>query len=522
MSSANGKSVLMTSLVWAALLAGVVFFFLKHPFGHAPTPAGPPAPIAVGPPASAASAGSVPLHPADPPLAPMQLSSAQIQALGLTVGRAEYKQLSNDLRATGIVAIDDRLVSYAQVRFPGYIRKVFVDAPYQYVHKGDPLFTIYSPDLVATQQEYLIANNNQRALSSSTIRGVAAGARTLSGAAERRLQQWNISSDQIEALTRTGRVLEYLTIQSPASGYVTERVAYPNLYAEPGTRLYTIADLSRVWVNAQVFPPDVGFLKVGDTAQITVDTFPEKVFQGRIEQILPQVEPATRTVNVRLAVENADLLLKPGMFTNIDLKFSLGRRLVAPVSAVFHTGLRQVVFLSKGNGVIEPQDVELGPQVNDQVVILKGLSEHQSIVTSANFLIDSESQLQAASGGGALPLQASADGAGASHPAMQIDYSSTPDPPHAGVNRITVNLTGANSAAVSGAEVDITYFMPAMPSMGMAEMSASAKLAASQPGRYQGTVILSMGGTWQVTITAKQNGQVIATRKFSVNAKGGM
>ena len=521
MSGANGKYVLMTSLVWAALLAGVVFFFLKHPFGHAPTPAGPPAPIAVGPPASATTTSSVPLHPIDPLLAPMQLSSAQIQALGLTVGTTEYKQINNELRATGIVAIDDRLVSYAQVRFSGYIRKVLVDALYQYVHKGDPLFTIYSPDLVATQQEYLIANNNQRALSSSTIRGVAAGARTLSGAAERRLQQWNISSDQIEALRRTGRVLEYLTIQSPASGYITERVAYPNLYAEPGTRLYTIADLSRVWINAQVFPPDVGFLKVGDMAQITVNTYPDRVFQGRIEQILPQVEPATRTVNVRLAVENAGLLLKPGMFTDIDLKLSLGRRLVVPVSAVFHTGLRQVVFLSHGNGVIEPQGVELGPQVNDEVVVLKGLREHQPIVTSANFLIDSESQLQAASGG-ALPLQASAGSAGASQPKIQIDYSSNPDPPHAGANRITVKLAGTNSAAVTEAEVGITYFMPAMPSMGMAEMSASAQLAESQPGHYQGTVILSMGGTWQVTITAKQNGKVVAMRKFSVNAKGGM
>ncbi len=524
MSGATAKYVLITSLFWATLLAGLLFFFLKHPATHLPftlsTQA--PAPIAVGPPASSAPAANAPLRPMEPPLSPVQLTPEQMKSIGVTVGTAEYKQLRDDLRATGIVAINDRLISYAQVRFAGYIRKVFVDAPYQFVHKGDPLFTIYSPDLVATQQEFLLANENQRALGSSTIRGVAAGARSLSSAAERRLQQWEIPESEIAALKRTGKVLTDLTIQSPATGYVTERNAFPNLYAEPATRLYTIADLSRVWVNAQVFQSDVGLIKAGDTAQITVDTYPQKTFSGRVEQILPQVDATTRTVQVRLSVENPGLLLKPGMFVYVDLKSSLGRRLVVPAMSVFQTGLRQVVFLSKEGGLIEPKEVELGPQVGDDYVVLKGLKEHEAIVTSANFLIDSESQLQAASGAGMQPAQATGAGTGKTpQESMLIEYSSYPDPPHRGTNRLSVKLTG-NGAPVSGAEVGVTFFMPAMPSMGMAAMSASAKLAEKGGGLYEGLAVLSMGGTWQVTVTAKQQGQVIATKKFNVNATGGM
>ncbi len=525
MSGAKGKYVLLTSLFWAVVLASVLFFFLKRPEVHLPftTASRASAPIAVGPSASAAPAANAPLHPMEPPLSPVQMTDEQMKSIGVTVGTAEFKNLDHELRATGIVAINDRLVSYAQVRFSGYIRKVFVDAPYQYVHKGDPLFTIYSPDLVATQQEYLIANNNQRALGSSTIRGVAAGARSLSSAAERRLQQWEISENQIEALKKTGRILSELTIQSPATGFITERSAYPNMFVEPGTRLYTITDLSRVWVNAQVFQSDVGMLKTGDVAQITVDTYPQKTFKGKVEEVLPQVDATTRTVQVRLSVENQGLLLKPGMFVYIDLKSSLGRRLVVPALSVFQTGLRQVVFLSKGDGLIAPQEVELGPQVGEDYVVLKGLKEHEAIVTSANFLIDSESQLQAASGAGVQPAQAPGAGMGSTpQQSIKIDYSSYPDPPHRGTNRLSVKLTGANGGAVSGAEVGVTFFMPAMPSMGMAEMSASANLAEKGSGLYEGLAVLSMGGTWQVTIAVKQHGQVVATKKFNVNAKGGM
>jgi len=170
------------------------------------------------------------------------------------------------------------------------------------------------------------------------------------------------------------------------------------MYAEPSTKLYTVADLSRVWVYAQVFQDDLGRIKPADTAQITVDSYPGRTFSGQIEEILPQVDMTTRTVRVRLVMSNTGLKLKPGMFVNVDLKTSLGRQLVVPASAVFQSGTRQLVFVNHGNGSLEPKEIAIGPRVGDDFVVLKGLKAHESIVTSASFLIDSESQLQAAAG----------------------------------------------------------------------------------------------------------------------------
>ena len=169
------------------------------------------------------------------------------------------------------------------------------------------------------------------------------------------------------------------------------------MYAEPSTKLYTVADLSRVWVYAQVFQDDLGRIKPADTAQITVDSYPGRT-SGQIEEILPQVDMTTRTVRVRLVMSNTGLKLKPGMFVNVDLKTSLGRQLVVPASAVFQSGTRQLVFVNHGNGSLEPKEIAIGPRVGDDFVVLKGLKAHESIVTSASFLIDSESQLQAAAG----------------------------------------------------------------------------------------------------------------------------
>jgi len=318
-------------------------------------------------------------------------------------------------------------------------------------------------------------------------------------------------------------VISDLTIQSPASGYITERNALPDTYAEPSTRLYTIADLSRVWVNAQVFQCDVGRLKPGDRATITVDAYPQKTFSGSVQGILPLVDAATRTVQVRLSIDNTGLLLKPGMFVNVGLKSAMGRRLVVPASSVLQTGLRQVVFLFNANGRIEPHEIVLGPRVDDDFVVLKGLQPHQRIVTSANFLIDSESQLQASSSANTEPAPSSAvNEASASQSSIGIEVATTPDPPRKGSNALRVKLAGSNGSPISGADVELAFDMAAMPEMGMAAMHASAKLIEKSSGLYQNTAELPSAGTWQVTVTVRQHGQLVAAKKFNVLAKGGM
>src|ERR1700744_3810995 len=264
------KYVLRTSLVWMAVLA-VLAGIWAYRFHSKSVPqmiktnmpmSGDVQPVAAGPvsdmekPASSMPGMSMP-ESKDAALVPVQLTPERMQSIGVETGTVEYKQLSDDFRATGTVDIDERLISYVQVRFPGYIRKVFATATYQYVRKGEPLFTIYSPDLVTTQQEYLLARQNQKTMSARTIDGVASGATSLSSAAEQRLQQWDIPASEIAKLKETGKAIQDLTINSPVSGYITERNALPNMYAEPATRLYTVADLSRVWVNAQVFQNDI-------------------------------------------------------------------------------------------------------------------------------------------------------------------------------------------------------------------------------------------------------------------------
>jgi Cu(I)/Ag(I) efflux system membrane fusion protein/cobalt-zinc-cadmium efflux system membrane fusion protein len=465
---------------------------------------------------------SLPAAKMEAPLVPVQLTQEQRNSIGVKTGTVEYKQLSDEIRATGTVDVDERLQSSVQVRFSGYIRKVFADATYQYIRKGEPLFTIYSPELVATQEEYLLARRNRTALSASSVDGVASGASSLATAAEQRLRQWDIPNSEIAKLQQTGKAITELSIDSPASGYIMERLALPNMYVEPATKLYTLADLSRVWVNAQIFQDDVGRLKRGDRSAITVDAYPGRTFQGRVEEILPQVDMTTRTVKVRLSVNNPGVILKPGMFVNVNLKSELGRQLVVPASAVFQTGLKQVVFVDHGSGSLEPKDVSLGARVGDDFIVLKGLSAHQQIVTSANFLLDSESQLQAAAGTGQQPTANRAPDPAQQQPALAIDFTTDPNPAHRGSNTFHVKLTAPNGQPVAGTQVSVTFFMAAMPAMGMGAMNTTTLLTQRSPGFYDGTGVLESGGTWQVTVTVQQNGQMIATKQLRVNAEGGM
>ena len=459
-------------------------------------------------------------------VAPVQLTPQRMQSIGVKLGTVEMKPVSDEMRFTGNVDVDERQLATVQLRFPGWIHKVFVDATYDYVRKGQPLFTIYSPDLVTTQQEYLLARRNQEQLSQSSVQGVAAGADTLVSAARQRLQQWEVPQSEISKLESTGQVITDLTINSPVSGYITERNALPNMYVQPETKLYSVAGLSTVWVYAQVFQTDVGRIKPGDPAEVAVDAYPGKTFKGRVDFILPQVDMNTRTVRVRLVFPNPGLQLKPGMYVNVALKAPMGRSLTLPASAVFHSGTRNLVFINQGEGNLAPQEVELGPRVGDEYVVLKGLKQGDSIVTSANFLIDSEAQLQAAAGSFVPPPPgagaAAAMNAPNQGPQADVELTTDPSPPQKGSNTFRVKLTAANGSPLAGAQVNVTFFMPAMAAMGMSAMKTSVNLTDKGNGMYEGKGDLGSGGTWQVTITAQQNGAAVASKHLTVNATGGM
>src|SRR5581483_463039 len=388
------------------------------------------------------------------PLAPIQLTPQRMQSIGIVLGKVESKSVNSELRFYGNVQVDERRQAYVQTRFAGWIRKVYADATGNFIAKGQPLFTIYSPDLVATEQEYLLAKKNSDSLQHSQVSGVASGSSSLFSAARERLLQWEVSPAEIEKLDQTSKAITDLTISSPVSGYITQKNALPNMYVQPETMLYTVADLSDVWVLAQVFQSDAGKIKPGDPAEVTVDAYPGRVFNGRVDYVLPQLDMNTRTLPVRLVFRNPGLKLRPGMYVNVGVKLAMGRQLVVPASSAFHSGTKNLVFVYGGEGNIEPREVEFGPQVGDQIVVTKGLKAEEQIVTSANFLIDSEAQLQAAAGAFVPPPPGAGQAASMNAPARQqanAELTTDPDPPHKGSNIGRVKLTGQDGQPIAGA-----------------------------------------------------------------------
>ncbi|HZQ53245.1 MAG TPA: FixH family protein [Bryobacteraceae bacterium] len=472
-----------------------------------------------------ASTGAPSSAPPETPLAPVQLTPQRLQSIGVETGRVQIKNVADEIRTVGDVEIDETKLAYVQVRFPGWIKKVFAGATYQYIHAGQPLFTIYSPDLVTTEREYLLAQQNRDELQHSSIPGVAADAGSLLDAASERLKQWEVPDREIVHLEATGTVRNELEIDSPVSGYITERNALPNMYVQPETKLYTVANLSTVWVYAAVFQSDSSRIAVGQAAIVTTDAYPGRTFSGHVDYLWPQIDTNTRTQRVRLVFSNAQLKLKPGMFVNVRLQIPMGRHLAIPASGVLQAGLRQIAFVDHGGGYLEPREIQLGPRVGNDFIVEKGLKAGEKIVTSANFLVDSESQLQAALGSYAPPPPgAGPTGGGPGQPAAEanVEFASAPSPPHKGDNTFRVKLTDKSGAAIAGAQVTVTFYMPAMPAMGMAAMRTVCNLTGKGGGQYEASGKLQSGGTWQVTIAAQKKGRMLAVKQLSVSASGAM
>ncbi len=522
MKTRSYQFALAAAVGGCVLLAAALGYVLIRRDNTAPQTASQDPVVARGPAISAqptTPAGGAPN--ADPGLVPLQLSPQRMQEIGVTSATVEQKDASDDLSVPGNVDIDEERISYVQSRFPGWIQDVQANATYQYVRKGQRLFTMYSPDIVSSEQEYLLARQNKAAFSQDAHGMGAPEDGWLQKAAEERLQQFGVPAQAIADLEQSGKVQRNIAVESPASGYIIERDALPNEYVQPDTKLYTIADLSTVWVYANVFQNDVGKLRPGDQAQVTVDAYPGRHFNGRIDQILPQVDMTTRTVRVRLVFSNPGVILKPGMYVNVAISVRLGRQLVIPASAVLQTGTRAVAFVDHGNGSLEPRTIEIGPQLDDSVVVLSGLKAGEKVVSSANFLVDSEAQLQAAAGAFAPTApQPSASSAPAAQ--IEVDVSTEPSPPVKGPNTVRVKLTSSDGKPVPGAQVTAIFFMPAMPAMGMAAERDATALSDKGNGLYEGSIQLSTGGTWQVTVTVQRGGQTVGTKQLSLSAVGGM
>lgn len=328
------------------------------------------------------------------------ISSDRRQVLGVRSEEVKKIRLAHRMRTVGRVAVDERRLRHIHTKFDGYVEHLYVDYTGKLVRRGERLLSIYSPDLVATQQEYLLAHRGQARLAESAVRSAAQGSVDLHEAARQRLLLWDIRPADIAKLEKAGQVTRTLDVYADIGGYVVEKMAYQGMRVTPADTLYDIADLTHLWVLADVYEYNLPTLALGTEGHISVASMPDKNWKGSVTYISPTVEERTRTIKVRLEVDNAGGELKPDMYTDVFLHVDMGEGLVIPDGAVINAGDRRLVFLDRGEGRFEPREVKLGIKVNGSgLQVISGLSEGERVVTSANFLLDSESSLKAAVSG---------------------------------------------------------------------------------------------------------------------------
>ena len=329
----------------------------------------------------------------------LKISTEKVQKLGVRTEKASIRSIERQVRAAGRIEADERRTFVIAPKFEGYVERLHVNATGQAVAKGQPLFEVYSPELVSAQREYAIAAQGLQSLKNAGSEAQD-GMKQLADSALLRLKNWDVSSEQIRGLAKSGDAKRTLTFRSPANGIVTEKKAVQGMRFMPGDTLYQVADLSSVWVLADVFEQDIGFVRPGATAKLRINAYPDKQFEGKVTYVYPTLNAGTRTAQVRIELANPGGQLKPGMFASVELSSSAkGSAVAVPVSAVIDSGTRRVVLVQAKEGRFEPREVRLGMRSDDYVEVLEGVKEGEDVVVAANFLIDAESNLKAAIGG---------------------------------------------------------------------------------------------------------------------------
>jgi Cu(I)/Ag(I) efflux system membrane fusion protein len=333
----------------------------------------------------------------------VQISPERQQLIGVKIGTVEMKPLEKMIRTVGRIDYDEKRLVTISPKIGGWIEDLYVDFTGRYVQQGEPLLTLYSPELVSTQEEYLLALRAKKDLVRSPFPEVAGSGNSLAESARRRLKLWDISDEQIKTLEESGQPRKTLTLYSPFSGIVIERAAYKGMNVMPGMALFKLADLSIVWLYADIYEYELPFIRLGQQASIQLSYLQGENFTGKAIYIYPSLNPETRTAKVRFEIPNSHGKLKPEMYANVEIKVHLGRKLAVPEGAIIDTGIRQLAIIDKGSGYFEPREVKVGAKVDNYYEVIRGLKAGERVVTSANFLIDSESKLKEAMGGMAMP-----------------------------------------------------------------------------------------------------------------------
>jgi Cu(I)/Ag(I) efflux system membrane fusion protein len=377
-------------------------------------------------------------------LSAVTIDSGRQQLIGLKLAHAERGPVGGSWRTSGRVAIDETRVHHVNVKFSGFMEHVHGDFIGRLVKKGEPLFSIYSPELLAAQEEYVLALRTRKTL--ATAGGMSDDGDALVAASRRKLELWDVPRSHLERLERTGEVSRTITFYSPATGVLTKKDVVPGMRVDAGDMPFEIVDLSRVWVLADAYETELRHVEVGMPATLTLKAFPNRTFKGRVAFIDPLLDPKTRTAKVRIEFPNPTGELRPEMFGEVVLQGRSREGVRIPADAIIHSGTKSVVFVALGDGRFQPREVQLGEGDSDFVEVVSGVSEGESVVTRANFLIDSESRLRASlaalSSAGAAPAATPPAGAhgeeAAPAPPQQPDgggSGSSASDPHAGHGR---------------------------------------------------------------------------------------
>ncbi len=332
------------------------------------------------------------------PTSTIRIDPATMQNMGVRLGRVQRKSLVKDIRTVGNITYNETKIFTVNTKFNGWIEKLFVNFVGDEVKKGQPLFEIYSPELVTAQEEYLLALDQYNRLSNSSYARVREGAERLLKASRTRMRFWDLTEAQMEKIGKSGKIQKTLTVYSPASGVVTKKDAFEGHYVKEGVHQYEIVDLSSVWVDVDVYEYELPWVRKGMAAEMDLSYIPGKKYTGKVLFIYPYLDTKTRTAKLRLEFANPGYQLKPGMYANILLKRVVAKNsLVIPQEAVIDSGVRQIVFVAVGEGKFQPREVNIGLEVNEnEFQVLDGLQEGEEIVLSAQFMLDSESRLREA------------------------------------------------------------------------------------------------------------------------------
>jgi len=450
------------------------------------------------------------------PRGDISLDSRRRQLIGVRTTTVARASTSSPIRAVGVVRADETRLTDVNVKVEGWIRDLRVDYTGQPVAKGQALFTLYSPDLLATEREYVLALKNRDEVRASIVPEARGRAESLIASARQRLVLWDLTSEQIARLEQTLEPETTVTFRSPVDGFVLEKMAVAGMHATAGQTLYRLANLGVVWIEADAYEHDLPAIRVGATARVTLDAYAADHLTARVVFISPSLQPETRTAKVRFEVANTRGRLKPGMYANVEIGTSPSSALVVPVDALLDSGREQLVFVAEGDGTFTPRRVQVGARRQDVVEIAAGLKEGEQVASSAAFFLDSESQLRA----GVSDYEsgpASERASTAAH--LAITLHTQADPPKTGENTFEVTVKDPSGQPIADADVAIQLFMPAMPTMNMPAMRNTVKVAPVGGGLYRGTGEIMMAGRWEATVTASRGAQRLGSLQITVVAR---